>query len=43
MFDPDTPVGKIGERALVAHLRSRIPQGPGVTLGVGDDAAVIET
>ena len=43
MFDPDTPVGKIGERALVAHLRSRIPQGPGVVLGVGDDAAVIET
>jgi len=43
VFDPDTPVGKIGERALVAHLRSRIPQGPGVVLGVGDDAAVIET
>jgi thiamine-monophosphate kinase len=35
-------VGQIGERALVAHLRSRIPQGPGVVTGVGDDAAVVE-
>lgn len=43
MFDPDTPVGKIGERALVAHLRSRIPQGAGVGVGVGDDAAAVET
>ena len=43
MFEPDTPVGKIGERALVAHLRSRIPAGPGVDVGVGDDAASVET
>lgn len=43
MFDPDTPVGKIGERALVAHLRSRIPAGTGVDVGVGDDAAVVQT
>lgn len=43
MLDPDTTVGKIGERALVAHLRSRIPMGNGVTVGVGDDAAAVET
>lgn len=43
MFDPDTPVGKIGERGLVAHLRSRIPMGSGVDVGVGDDAAVVQT
>jgi thiamine-monophosphate kinase len=43
VFDPDTPIGKIGERALVAHLRSRIPLGAGVSVGVGDDAAAVET
>jgi thiamine-monophosphate kinase len=43
VFDPDTPVGKMGERSLVAHLRSRIPLGAGVTIGVGDDAAAVET
>ncbi len=43
MFEPDTPVGKVGERALVKHLRSRIPAGTGVVLGVGDDAAIVET
>lgn len=44
MFDPETAVGEIGERALVAHLRSRIPgDGSGVEVGVGDDAAVVHT
>ncbi len=43
MLDPGTPLGEIGEKALVRHLKSRIPQGPGVRLGVGDDAAAVET
>jgi thiamine-monophosphate kinase len=42
-LDPDAPIGKLGERALVAHLRSRIPIGDGVSLGVGDDAAAVVT
>jgi thiamine-monophosphate kinase len=42
-MEPQTPVGEIGERALVRHLRSRIPSGPGVVVGVGDDAAAVET
>lgn len=37
------PIGEIGERALVRHLRSRIPSGPGVVVGIGDDTAVVET
>jgi thiamine-monophosphate kinase len=36
-------VSALGERALLRHLAQRIPQGPGVATGVGDDAAVIET
>jgi thiamine-monophosphate kinase len=39
----DTPVSEIGERALLRHLRARIPQGAGVVAGVGDDAAAVET
>lgn len=42
-MEPLTPVGEIGERALLRHLRSRIPSGPGVVAGVGDDAAAVET
>jgi len=42
-MEPETPVGEIGERALLRHLRSRIPSGPGVVVGVGDDAAAVET
>jgi thiamine-monophosphate kinase len=42
-MEPQTPVGEIGERALLRHLRSRIPSGPGVVVGVGDDAAAVET
>src|SRR5262245_54722566 len=42
-MEPGTPVGEVGERALLRHLRSRIPRGPGVVTGVGDDAAEVET
>jgi thiamine-monophosphate kinase len=40
---PHSTVGEIGERRLLAHLRSRIPMAPGVVVGVGDDAAAVET
>jgi len=39
---PETTVGEIGERGLLRHLEARIPLGPGVVVGVGDDAAVVE-
>jgi thiamine-monophosphate kinase len=39
----DPTVGQIGEKALVRHLRSRIPAGPSVVVGPGDDAAAVET
>jgi thiamine-monophosphate kinase len=42
-LDPDATVGKVGERSLLRHLRARIPQGPGVVVGIGDDAAAVET
>jgi thiamine-monophosphate kinase len=43
VFPPDTPVSRIGERALLRHIRSRIAPGPGVSVGIGDDAAAVET
>lgn len=43
MKHPETPVSEIGERGLLRHIRSRIPAGPGVVIGVGDDAAAVET
>jgi thiamine-monophosphate kinase len=43
VLDPDTKVGQLGEKGLVRHIRSRIPAGPGVVVGVGDDAAAVET
>jgi len=43
VFPPDTPVGRIGEKALLRHIRARIAAGPGVVVGLGDDAAVVET
>jgi thiamine-monophosphate kinase len=43
VIDPATPVGEIGEKRLVRHIRSRIPAGPSVTVGPGDDAAAVET
>ena len=36
-------VGEAGERALLRHLRARIPPGPRVKIGGGDDAAAVET
>jgi len=36
-------IAELGERALLRHLRSRIPAGEGVVLGVGDDAAAVVT
>lgn len=43
VVDPHTPVGLVGERTLLRHLRARIPHGPGVVVGIGDDAACVET
>jgi thiamine-monophosphate kinase len=42
MIPPETAVGAIGERGLLRHLHARIPLGPGVVVGVGDDAAAVE-
>jgi thiamine-monophosphate kinase len=39
----DETVGQLGERALVRRLRDRIPAGDGVVVGVGDDAAAVES
>jgi len=36
-------VSTLGERALVARLRSRITETPGVKVGIGDDCALVET
>lgn len=36
-------VASVGERALVARLRTRIAETPGVRIGVGDDCALVET
>lgn len=43
MNEPEKTIGEIGERALLRRIRSRIPGGPGVVIGVGDDAAAVET
>lgn len=43
MIPDGATVGEVGELALVRHLRSRIPAGEGVTVGVGDDAAAVTT
>ncbi len=39
---PSTTLAEVGEKALLRHLHCRIPAGPGVVVGVGDDAAAIE-
>jgi thiamine-monophosphate kinase len=36
-------VSSVGERALVARLRSRISETPGVRVGIGDDCALVDT
>jgi thiamine-monophosphate kinase len=41
-FDPRTPLGVLGEKALLRHIRARIPAAPGVVVGIGDDAAAVE-
>jgi thiamine-monophosphate kinase len=38
-----SPLGEIGEKALLRHLQSRIPTAAGVLVGLGDDAAAVET
>jgi thiamine-monophosphate kinase len=43
VFPPHTPVGRIGEKALLRYIRSRISHGRGVSIGIGDDAAAVET
>jgi thiamine-monophosphate kinase len=42
MIDLKATLADVGEHALIAYLRARIPDGPGVVVGVGDDAAVVE-
>jgi thiamine-monophosphate kinase len=42
-FPPETTLAEIGEKGLLRHLRDRVPSGAGVTVGLGDDAAVVET
>lgn len=39
----DELVADLGESELLRRIRSRIPAGPGVSLGVGDDTAAVET
>jgi thiamine-monophosphate kinase len=41
VIDPKARLTDIGERGLLEHLRSRIPVGDGVVVGIGDDAAAV--
>jgi len=43
VLPPHTPVGRIGEKALLRRIRSRIKGARGVLVGIGDDAAAVET
>ncbi|MCU0240988.1 MAG: thiamine-phosphate kinase, partial [Vicinamibacteria bacterium] len=43
VFDPQTCLSEIGEHALLKHLRARIPAIGNTVLGIGDDAAAVET
>ncbi|REE99067.1 thiamine-phosphate kinase [Thermomonospora umbrina] len=38
---PTITIGELGEFGLIERLTARLPQGPAVALGPGDDAAVI--
>jgi len=40
---PGPSLGSIGERAYVHRLRARVPATAGVVVGLGDDAAAVET
>ncbi|HLA79357.1 MAG TPA: thiamine-phosphate kinase [Vicinamibacteria bacterium] len=42
-MNQQTRVGDLGERTLIERLRSRIPPGEGVVVGLGDDAAAVVT
>jgi thiamine-monophosphate kinase len=35
-------LGEIGEKGLLRHIHGRVPGGPGVVVGLGDDAAAVE-
>jgi len=36
-------LAETGEKALLRHIQGRIPTAPGVVVGLGDDAAAVET
>lgn len=40
---PERTIAEVGERALLSHLRARVPTGAGVEVGIGDDAALLAT
>jgi thiamine-monophosphate kinase len=42
-FGPGTPLGAVGERELLRRLRARVPLSAGVSVGIGDDAAAVQT
>jgi thiamine-monophosphate kinase len=42
-FDPRATLATIGEGTLLRRLESRIPHAAGVVVGIGDDAAAVET
>lgn len=42
MTNQRTRIGDTGERQLLRRLQARIPRSPGVPVGVGDDAALVE-
>ena len=42
LLDLEKTIADVGERALLAHIRGRLPTSAGVKVGPGDDAAAIE-
>ena len=42
MIPLTSPLAEFGEREVLRQLRGRLPEGPGVKLGAGDDAAAVE-
>ena len=40
---PTQTLGEIGEKGLLRRIQGRIPSAPGVVVGLGDDAAAVET
>jgi thiamine-monophosphate kinase len=43
LLNAEATLAEVGEVPLLLHLKRRIPEGAGVVLGVGHDAAVVET